>query len=284
MKTLILYVFHELNENMKIFLKSGIINDNKYKYIFISNGCLDFDLTLINKYPNIFLFMRENIGRDFGGWNDALFLSYRQLNNRILKKIDSTYTDYIYKYFDTFIFINSTVAGPYLPLYLNKNWIEYFTGKLSNKIKICGISCNFYNINDPNVYNKIYELFSFVPQNLSHIQSMIFSLDKTGLDILFKYNFFKQNRIFPSHHFDFIILTEISMSCIFRHEKYSLFSFLTTQGEITYDRKDNTEDFWYNYKYYDTNPTLYETIFVKTNRNIIFPEKKIYDNLLLTNK
>ena len=92
-KILVLYVFHIYNERVNHFIKNCIFDDENIDFIIISNN-------KNNKFEvpnNVKTLFRENIGYDFGGWSDALLI-----NN-------------LYKNYDKFIFVNSSVIGPFLP-------------------------------------------------------------------------------------------------------------------------------------------------------------------------
>ena len=146
MKTLILYIFHEYNERVKIFLEKCIFEDEKINFIIICND-LNYNLE-VPKYVK--LINRENKGYDFGGWSDALL-------------IDNLYEDY-----DNFIFINSSVVGPFLKNDELKNWPNYFLSKINNDVKLFGSSINTCS----------------KPHKASHVQSYLFCMNKETLKFL----------------------------------------------------------------------------------------------------
>ena len=51
---------------------------------------------------------RDNIGYDFGGWSDALLLND------------------LYKNYDYFLFVNSSVIGPFIDNYLKIKWTDIY--------------------------------------------------------------------------------------------------------------------------------------------------------------
>ena len=86
---------------------------------------------------------RDNIGYDFGGWSDALLI------------------DNLYKNYDNFICINSSVIGPFIPSYYNEKWTDiYLKGLLQPNVKLFGSTIN-------TCCNPIIT---------SHVQSYIFSM------------------------------------------------------------------------------------------------------------
>jgi len=147
-KILVLYVFHIYNDRVKHFLENCIFEDENIDFVLISNNKSE-----IFKIPNYvkFVLFRENIGYDFGGWSDALI------------------TNELYKNYDKFIFVNSSVIGAFLPPYYKNKWTDiYIDGLNKNNIKLFGSTINTINN----------------PLTLSHVQSYIFSMDKITLQYL----------------------------------------------------------------------------------------------------
>ena len=122
--TLVLYVFHEYNNRVGHFFNNAIFYDEDVDFIVIVNN-----LTLkINPgvFPsNVKFFTRDNIGSDFGGWSDALL------------------TNNLYKNYKYFIFVNSSVLGPFINSDYKGNWIDIFiNGLQENNIKLFGSTIN----------------------------------------------------------------------------------------------------------------------------------------------
>lgn len=144
MKVLVLYVFHEYNNNVNIFLNNCIFKHDNIDFLIISND-INFDFSKLKLPDYVITMNRENKGRDFGGWSEGL------LKNNL------------YKNYDKFIFANSTIIGPYLRDNNNK-WTDSFINGLSGNIKLFGSTIN-------NAY-------------FSHVQTYIFSMDKEALEYL----------------------------------------------------------------------------------------------------
>lgn len=145
-KTLVLYVFHQYNNRVKYFIQNAIFNSDDTDFIVICNDKKeDFDV------PNyVKILKRDNIGYDFGGWSEALL------------------TDNLYKNYDYFIFINSSVMGPYTVSYYTGRWTDIFINGLKNNIKLFGSTINTLNN----------------PLELSHVQSYVFAVSKDTLEYL----------------------------------------------------------------------------------------------------
>lgn len=281
MKVLILYVFHELNHRVSFFLRNGLLQDDNYRFVIISNGCKEIEnLNFMNEYSNVFLFMRENIGHDFRGWNEALFLpesafSQKVIRSNSVQSLESLTDedDYHYKNYDKFIFINSTVSGPHLPYYVKDNWIDSFLYRLEGNVGILGISANFMSGNTSKKCDGYHESlmkiisweYNIQASDLVHIQSMCYALSKNALKELVSFNFFSKQRQFNYDKHSLIVKCEIGMSTILRFKGYDLFSFLIPQGLITPNRVDDTNNLFANWIAHDRlypAPVL-ESIFCK---------------------
>ena len=151
-KLLVLYVFHIYNDRVQHFIENGVFYDEDVDFIIISN-----DKTIQFKVPTYVKIMRrDNIGYDFGGWSDALL------------------TDNLYEGYDNFIFVNSSVIGPFLPSHYKGKWTDIYINGLQNNVKLFGSTINTCRR----------------PLTTSHVQSYIFSMDKTTLKYLMKCEIF----------------------------------------------------------------------------------------------
>lgn len=145
-KLLVLYVFHIYNDRVKHFIEHCIFYDQHVDFIIISN-----DKTIPFKAPDYVKIMRrDNIGYDFGGWSDALL------------------TDNLYEGYDNFIFVNSSVMGPFLPSKYKGKWTDLYINGLQDNVKLFGSTINTCR----------------QPLTKSHVQSYIFAMDKLTLKYL----------------------------------------------------------------------------------------------------
>jgi len=153
-KLLVLYVFHIYNNRVRHFLNNCIFNDINVDFIIISNN--KNNRFYVPAGNNISVVIRDNIGYDFGGWSAAL------LKNNL------------YENYDKFIFVNSSVVGPFLPSDYKGKWTDIYINGLQNNVKLFGSSIN--TLGDP--------------LNKTHVQSYIFSMDKITLQYLIKCEIF----------------------------------------------------------------------------------------------
>jgi hypothetical protein len=167
-KYVCIFAYYEKNdeykENLNFFLQNGILDYVDYYIVINGNSTI-----IIPEKNNIKVIQRENIGFDFGAWSDVL-------NN------------YIDKEYDYYIFINSSVRGPYINPNTNKNWLNIFM-ELFNKpdIKMVGSTINI-------LMENIYNYFDYEPP-YTHIQSMFFILTNDAIKFLKDKNFFNDKEI-----------------------------------------------------------------------------------------
>ncbi|KAI8114536.1 hypothetical protein M9434_002658 [Picochlorum sp. BPE23] len=165
--TLVIYVFSdsdpEYERNLSYFVKEGIKeNDNCDYIIVIQVSDMEDDvpdvLKSVNK-RNLRVMKHENKCFDIGtvGWVFS-----------VLEVSDSAYLD-SYSYY---IWLNSSVRGPFLPSYLNNkyHWSRAFTEKLSDRVKLVGptICCGQSGDHLPAL----------------HVQSYAVATDSVGLNVL----------------------------------------------------------------------------------------------------
>ena len=177
-RILVLYVFHEMNKRVETFFKNCIFKDANTDFIVIANGYNEnLDLPSYVK-----VIRRNNKGYDFGGWSEGLL------------------RDDLYKKYDYFIFANSSIIGPFIVDYHKEKWTSILINGLKEDkdVKLYGITINTER--DP--------LFR------SHIQSYLFTVDKSTLDFLIKKEIFSLTNQSESY-IDAVQNKEIYMSrCI----------------------------------------------------------------------
>jgi hypothetical protein len=251
-KTLILYVFHEFNDRVDNFIKNCIFRDEKFDFIIIINN-INFDINILSLPDYVTYIVRENIGFDFGGWSYGLL------------------KDELYKNYDSFIFINSSVYGPCMEIDDNRKWPDILlNGLYYNNIKLFGTTINC--INDG--------------KNLSHVQSMVFCMDLETLEFLISKDIFSLTN-FDNSLINTINNKEIRMSreiinngwnigCLHIYYKDIDFTFKSYNRNIIY-----LNDVCYKNSFFGKTIHPYEILFVKGNRDINrdFIEKYTFRNL-----
>ena len=140
MKTLVLFVFHEYNHRVEHFFKNSIFYDEEVDFMIISNN--RDNIFEVPAYTNVFKMLRDNVGYDFGGWSDALL------------------NDQLYLKYEYFIFVNSSVIGPFIPSYYQEKWTTIYINGLQENIKLFGSTINTEK--DPAIkviFNRIFFLW-----------------------------------------------------------------------------------------------------------------------------
>ena len=234
-KLLVLFVFHIYNERVKSFINKAIFYDKDIDFIVISNN-----KNIILKVPKyVKILNRDNIGYDFGGWSDALLI-----NN-------------LYKNYDNFIFVNSSVIGPFLPSNYKCKWTDIFLDGLKNDIKLFGSTINTCD----------------KPLTHSHVQSNIFSMDKNTLQYLIDCHIFSMTNYAKTFN-DAIFQKEVLMSRKIIENNWNIGSLMLYYKDIDFRFRDKKpeeynikfiNDIMYN-QYMNSLWTKEELVFIKGNR------------------
>ncbi len=163
----------------------------------------------------------------------------------------------IYKNYDKFIFVNSSVIGPFLPADYTGKWTDIYLNGLNDNVKLFGTTINT----------------CLQPLRLSHVQSYIFSMDKNTLEYLIEYHIFSTTVIVRT--FDeaikykeilmsrLIIENDWNIGCLLPYYKNVDFTF-KTKSPVDYDIK-----FWddaMNSKCRNILWTDEQLVFIKGNR------------------
>ncbi len=260
LKTLVLYSFSELTNNVEHFIKNAVFENRNVDFLFICNNN-----DLIFNVPNyVKKLYRNNIGFAFGAWSDGLLI-----NN-------------LYKNYDYFIFTNSDISGPYFHINDNNiNWINIYLNKLNDDIKIVGSTINtMYNsflFNYPGATNEDNII------NLSHVQTYIFAINKETCDFLIETNIFSQNYI--TNERQLFIEKEMGMSRVILNNNWNIGCLLKHYNNIDFRFKNKKpKDYLINfyddimYPYYNNNLwNNIELVFIKNNTNYV---EKLIDTLI----
>ena len=184
---------------------------------------------------------RNNLGFDFGGWSEGLL------------------RDELYKKYDNFIFVNSSVSGSFIPDYCKEKWTTILINGLNEdkEIKLYGITINTER--DP--------IFK------SHIQSYLFCLDKETLIFLIDKEIFSLKNQAETYE-DCIQNKEILMSRYIIENGYNIGCLCNYYKGVDFRFKEKQPyEYNINYlsdimdlKYKDKIWNEYQLIFIKGNR------------------
>lgn len=157
-RLLIIYSYYETPDalrNLGFFCRHGVTPDRDRQHVIVINGACSIE-DQIPKFENVRIVKRANTGFDFGAWAHALRES--QLDQ-----------------FDYFFFVNSSVAGPFVPTYQDfSQWPTPFVSMLDDRVKLAGLSIDIWD-GSPIVH------------------SMLLCTDRVGLDLLVRNGVFTGN-------------------------------------------------------------------------------------------
>ena len=188
-KTLVIYVFHKYNQYVKLFVEKCFFQDDSIDFVIVAN-IPGFDFSIIkNLPPYVKQITRENVGWDNGGYSEALFFEDN------------------YKKYKDFVFVNSTVIGPFMPSYCKERWTSVLTNGLVDDIHCFGTMINTEKD----------------PLNKAHVQSCCFALTKEGVKALIDSEIFSTdpNKQYSTHH-ETIMYKEILMSRVILNKGWNI--------------------------------------------------------------
>ena len=247
-KILVLYVFHQYNDRVNHFLTHSIFYDKDIDFLIICNDkSINID-NEISHHSNVSVLYRDNIGYDFGGWSDGLL------------------TNDLYKNYSHFIFVNSSVIGPYLYPDYNGKWTDIYIENLKDNVKLFGSTIN----SNPHSRRKDDD----EKLSAAHVQSYIFSMDIITLQYLIERGIFS-NTIYLYSFNDTIWQKEVYMSRVIIENGWNIGSLLKMYNGVDFTFKDKIASDYEQYFHgdlmfggYKHNNVWnnYELVFIKGNR------------------
>ncbi len=252
----VIYHYFEVNqqyrENLSHFLTFGVLPDVDY-VIVLSGGC---SLELPD-LPNIRYLNAPNRNRDYGGHTFALHHGV---------PVDA---------YSHFIFVNSSVRGPYLPMYADKPWYNVFLDLLDDEVGLVGSTINILSPDSPHS-DEFRRRHGGTPP-YSHVQSTVFAIPRVMLMRLLDAGIFDLNQG-PLSHMHTVTDYEILMSQLVIRGGLNIRSLLPEYNTIDYriaHRETNPTskdgDPCYAGGFFGRTLHPYETIFLKTNRGMYPP-------------
>ncbi|KUI70426.1 hypothetical protein VM1G_05872 [Cytospora mali] len=249
-RPLVLYVYAEskpARENLQYFLAKGI--HGAADFIFVFNGATDAKDLVPISHENIRVIERENTCFDLGSIGEVL----RQ--------------DDLWKRYKRFITMNASIRGPFLPIYDSSAcWSDIYLGRLTDRVKLVGTTVNC--------------------EPVPHLQSMLWATDEVGMSILLDPALAhsvpaedhwgtKDTPVglsFCHETMDQAVHTEIGSTRLILSQGYGVDALMTayasSKSPQDYCEHGQFEDILYDKKYYGSNLHPYETVFIKSNRNI----------------
>ncbi|MFD1510501.1 hypothetical protein [Lacimonas salitolerans] len=168
-RTVVFYHYFEDDEairNLTYFLEVGHNQEADF-FIIIADGC-SIDLPTAR---NISYIETANRNYDFGGYAQAV------------NEVDLTHYEY-------FVFINSSVRGPFISSSVKGSWIDAFTNRLQGDVGICGSTINVLR---PPSDHLFWMTGRMTPGGVApHVQTYAYALRKDAFGFLTNCGFYKQ--------------------------------------------------------------------------------------------
>ncbi|KAK3389307.1 hypothetical protein B0H63DRAFT_96999 [Podospora didyma] len=251
-RPLIVYAYAEsaaARENFQFFLGQGL--HGAADFVFIFNGNTNAS-DLVPVLPHIRIVKRENTCFDLGAIGEVLR------------------TDDLWKKYKRFITMNASIRGPFLPTWASSTcWSDLFLNKVTEHNKLVGMTLNC--------------------QPRPHVQSMIFATDHVGMAILLDPGLAttsvddehgkKEDPVGLSgcyNDWHKAVHAEIGTTGLIIRAGYKVDVMMTSlhseKGAEEYCKAHpESGDLLWNNRYFGGNIHPYETVFMKTNRDVEKP-------------
>lgn len=254
-KTAVVYHYFERDETYRdnlIFFLATALSDAADYFLVISGACS----VALPERDNLRTIRMGNWNNDFGGY--VTFVRECFPND-----------------YARFIFINSSVRGPFLPAYGSQDWIGLFTAALEGDVHLVGASVNILPGTAP-LSLRFAELYDD-PAPHAHVQTTAYALTREAMDHLVKIGFYDIAETLPKD--DVILLYELRLSREIIRNGWNLGSILPVYGNIDYrspacdagNFSSNGGDVLYDGGFFGRTLSPVEAMFVKVNRNMISP-------------
>jgi len=249
----VVYHYFEKNlnyrDNLIFFLSVGILDQHDY-YIVIAGECtVNFPAK-----DNVFFIKTENKNNDYGGYSE--FIKTQNIKN-----------------YDFFIFINSSVRGPFLPSHTPLDWTTPFIRKLCNKTHLVGSTINL--LPTSSIHSKIFRNKFLYSPPYTHVQTTSYALTAEALQHLIYIDFYDNDRLMSKK--EVIAFYELRLSREIIKKGWNFSSLLPFYDAIDYRHQnaiiDNFSakdgDLLFKKSFFARTLNPYEIIFIKVNRNLL---------------
>lgn len=222
-------------------------------YLIVVAGDYSIDLPRLD---NVRYAYTENKNNDFGGYCHA-----------IKTLIDPAAHDY-------FIFVNSSVRGPYTAAYSTTCWTDYFLDKLRNdaEVGLVGSTINVLSPQSPDSIGYGRKYGGHAPY--SHVQTMCYAMPQRVLQHLCAIGFYDVEAELSKT--EVIRDYEIRLSQAVLSQGWNIRSLLPEYNDIDYRQAhvnmnpvSANGDANCNFGYFGRTPHPFEVIFMKVNRNML---------------
>lgn len=252
MKLAVIYHYFEKDEIYKenlVFFLSAALHEDVHYFIYISGACS----ANLPKRPNLHYEKIENKNNDFGG-------------------VVAFFNDPRSKGYDAYIFVNSSMRGPFLPTYHQDRWYAPFIARLSDKVALVGSSINHLPTDAP--HSSLFAQDYGITPPYTHVQTTAYALSAAGAQCLLAQGFFDETQRLGKH--DVVSRYEILLSQLLLKEGFEIAALLPTYErfslsapELPYEGTLEEGDPLFAKAFYGRTLSPLESLFIKTNRNMI---------------
>ena len=254
MRTIVFFHYYENNilyrENFVYFLSVAYRNDVDF-VIVISGIC---SVALPN-FRNVKYIFTENKNNDFGGYVVAL----KQLGDSINS-------------YSLFVFVNSSVRGPFIGGRGSANWIQPFINQMVGEVHLVGSSINV--LPNENTYAVKFKNEFDYPTPYSHVQTTAYALSGKALKHLIDIGFYDCDSHLPKE--DVICHYELRLSQEIKKAGWNMKALLLKYNSIDYrlphediNPTSKNGDPLFKGAYFGFTANYFDLLFVKINRNLV---------------
>lgn len=225
----------------------------EFNYLIVIAGSASIELP---QAGNIAYFYAKNQNFDYGGYAQAI----KDL------KFETNYAN--------FIFVNSSVRGPFLPPHSQKAWSNHLFDLCSDGVGIVGTAISLTPSH--HAISKMYhEKYGYAERNkniLAHVQSTCYVLSQAVLCSLIKEGFYDVHeslskdetvRDYEMHLSQTLLAQGLNLKCML--PEYNKPDYRSLSHEINPSSREGDSGFEYSYFGRTVHP--FEAMFIKTSRN-----------------
>lgn len=251
--TVVVYHYFEKDltykNNLVYFLSVAILEEVDY-FIMISGECT----VSLPERRNLRYIKTDNWNNDFGGY--IKFFQVAPVEQ-----------------YEFFVFINSSVRGPFLPSYTNFRWINAFTDRLCGNVHLVGASINILPESATHT-RRFSAVYGYRPPYV-HAQTTAYALSATAVRYLLDLGFYSVNKTLTKK--EVIVHYELRLSQEIIHNGWNMDSFLPGYEGVDYRKlsmdfpnvSSRNGDVLFESSFYGRTLSPTEAIFVKVNRNML---------------
>ena len=251
-KLAVIYHYFEADEsyrdNFIFFLNTAINNCSRY-FIYISGVCT----VTLPELPNAEFYFIENKNFDFGALSE--FSKHHACMD-----------------YDTYLFVNSSMRGPFLPEYYDKSWQAVLASRLTEKIALVGSSINLLP-QDSETSLEFSKKTSYLAPFI-HVQTTAYAMSSNIYKQMHRKGFYNINH--NLNKLEAICYYELGLSQEIMKMGFKIAAILPTYDEFCLSKK--TLDFEHNLKngdplnksiFYGRSASPFEVLFVKPKRRAL---------------